>query len=107
MRSSSSNNESPDRHSGALLRASCWLALLLTIAKALSWNPSLARGFSFETVLAASWADVLFALACGATGELVQWCLRRSARAMTLARRVFLAFYAVSAAYAFAAIRLF
>ena len=101
-------NESRARaDSGSLLRVSCWLALLLVIAKALSWNDAQARDFSLVTVFTASWSDALFALVCGAIGELTLWLLSRWPRAAETARRVYLGFYALFAGYAFAAIGIF
>ncbi len=101
------NDSRAGADSGSLLRASCWLALLLVIAKALSWNDAQAREFSLVTVFTASWSDALFALICGAAGELTLWLLRRWPRAAETARRFYLGAYALCAGYAFAAIGIF
>ena len=94
-------------HPGSLLRASCWLALLLVIAKALSWNEAVAREFSLVTVLASSWSDVTFALGCGLAGEFAVLLLLRWPRAAMATWWAFVGFYAFCAGYGFAAVGLF
>ena len=56
---------------------------------------------------AASFSDVLFALSCGAIGELLGLLVRRAPRVATGVRFVFLAFFLLCAGYAVAAVGLF
>ena len=91
-----------------LLRASLLLAVCLVATKACSadfaWWPK--PGAGLLMLIAASWSDVLFALACGLIGELV-WLVTRRSRLAGVVRVTVLLVYAFFAMYAVAAIGLF
>ena len=93
----------------SLLQASCWLALILIVAKAVTPDASSFAGFSGRvvTLLISSWTDVLFAIGLGALGEIIVALVRRSHRAATIIRGLFLAVFALCAIYAVAAVGLF
>jgi arylsulfatase A-like enzyme len=92
-----------------LLRAGSWLACFLVAAKALSpnlaWWPDLLE--RLDILLASSWSDALFALACGAMGELILLTCARSNRLTGIVRSGFLVVYALFVVYAVAAIGVF
>ena len=92
-----------------LLGASCWLAVVFVLAKAVSgdipWLPHFPA--RLLTLVACSWADVLFALSCGAIAELALLLTRRSARGRAVVTTSVLALFTVFAWYAVAAIGLF
>jgi phosphoglycerol transferase MdoB-like AlkP superfamily enzyme len=87
------------------MAAGCWLALMLVIAKALSHHE---QGWSlsqrFLTLVATSFADVLFAIALGSVGATAAWLWPRAA---TLVRNVFLAAFTVCAVYGVVAVGVF
>ncbi|MFL6568050.1 MAG: sulfatase-like hydrolase/transferase [Chthoniobacterales bacterium] len=91
----------------SLLQASCWLALILVITKAvplgLGWN--LAR--RFFVLAMASWTDVLFALVCGVIAEATVRAVDRWPVVATALRALFLGLFALFAAYGVAAIGLY
>lgn len=69
------------------------------------WLPNLPA--RLLTLVASSFADVLFALACGVIGELALLLVRRWSGAAAIVRGAFLAFFAACAAFGVAAIGLF
>ncbi|MFN2509501.1 MAG: sulfatase [Chthoniobacterales bacterium] len=92
-----------------MLRAGCWLGLLLLVAKAVTpdapWFPEFPR--RVVTLLTSTWTDVLFALASGLLAELVLWLAARRRKMAAILRGLFLGFFAVCAAYAVAAVGVF
>lgn len=92
-----------------MLRAGCWLACFLVVAKALTpdlrWWPGLPSRLLI--VLASSWSDALFALVCGGIGELALLAVRRWPRVAAVTRAGFLILFAFFAVFAVAAIGLF
>src|SRR3954471_3761371 len=96
-----------ERPSVSLLQASCWLALILVITKAvtLGWSWNLPRRF-FLLVMA-SWTDVLFAITCGLIAEATVRAVERWPVVATALRALFLGFFALCAAYGVAAIGLY
>ena len=95
--------------SASLLQASCWLALLLIVAKAFSWTDAWESGVAtgLVTLAMASWTDVLFALGCGAVGEAVVWLVRRHRRLATIVRGSFIALLTLFAVYGIVAVGVF
>ena len=93
----------------SLLEASCWLALILIAAKAVTPNVTEFANISARliTLLISSWTDVLFAIAAGALGEIMLALVRRWRRVALVVRTLFLAFFAICAIYAVASIGLF
>lgn len=85
------------------------LAVILVVAKAASgtaaWFPDVP--VRLLAVLASSWADVFFALVCGAIGEITLRMLARSRRGTAIAWTLFYTIFAIFAAYAVAAVGLF
>lgn len=90
------------RRSVSLTQTSCWLAVILVICKAITLGPA-----ELWKLPMASCADVLFALVCGAMGELLAGLFAKWKRAAALVRGVFVALFALFAAYGVAAIGLF
>ena len=92
----------------SLLAASCWLALLLVVAKGVSWTGDWPRGLAgrVATLVAFSWTDVLFALACGVVGETVALLARRFS-AERAVRRCVIALLTVFAIYGLVSIGIF
>lgn len=100
---------SPARRPASLLRASCWLALLLIAAKAAIWS---SRGWDnaarrFLELLMSTWTDVLFALVCGVAGSLAVLALSKWPRIAAAGRVLFIGFLTLCAFYAVAAAGLF
>ena len=103
------SGQAPKKSDFSLLGASAWLALLLIVAKAVTWDkPWRAHFFErFLGLLMSSWADVLFALGCGAIGVVTLFALRNFPRPASIARVFFLGLLALCALYGVAAIGLF
>jgi uncharacterized membrane protein (Fun14 family) len=98
------------RRAGSLIQASCWLALLLIVAKACSWTEAweedgVAGGLM--TLVMASWTDVLFALGWGALGEGVVWLVRRHLRMAAILRGIFIGLLTVFAVYGIVGVGVF
>lgn len=93
----------------SLLQASCWLAIVFVIAKAATMNRNALPGFGARllTLVAASWSDVLFAVACGIIGSIVVWPLRNRRIAGAMTHAFILVLFASFSAYAVAAVGLF
>ena len=93
----------------SLLTAAAWLAVLLIVAKAITPAlPSLSDlPRRLLTFVMATWSDVLFALICGALGEIGLFVAQRSRRARAIVYYAFLVVFAVFAAYSVAAVGLF
>ena len=93
----------------SLLQASCWLALLLIAAKAFSWNDGWERGFAsgVRALTMASWSDVLFALGCGAIGDVLVWLVRRKQRAAVIVRASFIVLFTAFAIYGVVGVGIF
>ena len=93
----------------SLLQASCWLALLLVVAKGFSWTDAWERGaLSGVGALAmSSWTDVLFALGCGALGDSVVWLVRQNRRAAAIVRGLFIAILTLFTVYGIVAVGVF
>lgn len=93
---------------GSLLQASCWLALILLLAKAATagaWFPNPAA--RLLVLIASSYRDLLFALGCGLVGEFALWLVRNSRTSSAFVRAFGLGLFALFAGYAVAAIGLF
>ena len=93
-----------------LLRASGWLELILVGAKMFCANlPGETRDWleHFVALAASSFRDVLFALVCGAIGELLNSTSARRPRLARCVRFVFLTFFTLCAAYAVVSVGIF
>ncbi len=93
----------------SLLNASCWLALILILAKAATWDkpwfPQLPT--RLLGLLMSSWADALFAVGFGLLGEILLRATQRWKIISAFLRAVFLFFFAACAIYGIAAVGLF
>ncbi|HSH38111.1 MAG TPA: sulfatase-like hydrolase/transferase [Chthoniobacterales bacterium] len=93
----------------SLITGSCWLALVLIVAKAFSWTDAWERGIApgLLTLAKSSWTDVLFALCCGAIGDVIVLLVRRNSRAAAIIRGLFIALFTAFAVYGIVGVGVF
>ena len=91
------------------LHASGWLALILVVAKAATWDAPWAAQIAQRLllVLTTSWQDVAFALSCGAVADLIMLAAARGGRTAAITRGALLALFAIFSCYAIVAIGFF